>query len=253
MLAECVGKMHAATVGLQDRYWEYRDALGPRVQGRGRQLHDGHHQDLLRGFAAVGVEPAAGFEEEFQQLAAAMADPGPFLAYVHGDPCPDNCRIVDGKLRLFDFETSGFHHAMLDAVYGRIAFPTCWCVNRLPAHIAPMMEAAYRTELVKGCPAAGDDRRFQRELVHCCACWLIRNGIWMLENATQDDWRWGISTWRQRVLLRLDALTDTTEEFNHLRAMGATARRCTKRLREIWPEEADRMPLYPAFRRTGMD
>jgi hypothetical protein len=251
MLAESVGKMHAATVGLQDRYWEYRDALGPRVHGRGRQLHDGHREDLLRGFAAIGVEPAAGFEKEFQQLAAAMADPGPFLAYVHGDPCPDNCRIVDGKLRLFDFETSGFHHAMLDAVYGRIAFPTCWCVNRLPAHIAPMMEAAYRSELVKGCPAAADDRRFQQELVHCCACWLIQNGIWMLEKATQDDRRWGISTWRQRVLLRLDALADATEEFDYLCAMGATARRCTKRLREIWPEEADQMPLYPAFRGPG--
>jgi hypothetical protein len=248
LLAECVGKMHAATIGLQDRYWEYRDALGPRVQRGGSQLHDDHRQGLLRGFAAIGIEPAAGFEEEFQQLARAMADPGPFLAYVHGDPCPDNCRIRDGKLRLFDFETSGFHHALLDAVYGRIAFPTCWCVNRLPAHIAPMMETAYRAELVQGCPTAEDDSRFYRELVHCCACWLIRNDIWMLENARQNDWRWGISTWRQRVLLRLDALADTTEEFGHLRAMGATARRCTQRLREIWPAEADQMPLYPAFR-----
>src|SRR5262249_35271346 len=174
------------------------------------------------GFAAINIEPATGFEAEFQQLAAAMADPGPFLAYVHGDPCPDNCRIADGRLRLFDFETSSFNHAMLDAVYGRITFPTCWCVNRLPAHVAPMMEAAYRAELVKGCPAAEDDRRFQQELVHCCAAWLIQNGIWLLEEARRDDWRWGISTWRQRVLMRLDALAGTTQKINHLPAIGAT-------------------------------
>src|SRR5207249_2462035 len=114
-----------------------------------------------------------------------------------------------------------------------------------------MMETAYRAELVQGCPAAEDEERFHRELVHCCAWWLIQNGIWMLDNAHGDDRRWGISTWRQRVLVRLDALADTTEEFNHLRAMGETARRCTRRLREIWPEDADAMPLYPAFSGLG--
>jgi len=108
--------------------------------------------------------------------------------------------------------------------------------------------AAYRAELVRACPAAGDDRHFQRELVHCCAFWLVWQGEWRLENARREDSRWGISTWRQRVLLRLDALADTTEEFNHLPAMGETARRCAERLRQIWPAEADQMPLYPAFR-----
>jgi hypothetical protein len=53
------------------------------------------------------------------------------------------------------------------------------------------------------------------------------------------------------VLLRLDALADATEQFDHLPAMGATARRCTQRLREIWPAEAGEMPLYPAFRGTA--
>jgi ankyrin repeat protein len=248
LLAECVGRMHAETMGQQERYWEYRDALGPRVRRHWLRPLEACREELLQGFSRAGIEPAPGFEAEFQQLAAAMADPGPFLAYVHGDPCPDNCRISDGRLRLLDFETGGFRHALLDAVYGRILFPTCWCVNRLPAHIAPMMERAYRARLVEGCPAAADDRRFQRELVHCCAYWLITNGIWMLGQSLDGDWRWGISTWRQRVLLRLDALADVTEEFGHLPAMGDTARRCTARLREIWPPETDAMPLYPAFR-----
>jgi hypothetical protein len=249
MLAECVGRMHAETIGRQERYQEYRDALGPR----GRHSSIWHRLEesrerLLKGFEAIGVTPAAGFDEEYARLAAAMDDPGPFLAYVHGDPCPDNCRIVEGRLRLFDFETSGFKHAMLDAVYGRIAFPSCWCVNRLPPHVAPMMEAAYRAALLPGCPAAADDARFHQELVHCCAAWLIINGTWMLDEVHRDDFRWGISTWRQRVLVRLDALADATEEFDHLPAMGATARLCTRRLRQIWPEDADAMPLYPAYR-----
>jgi hypothetical protein len=175
------------TIGQQDRYWQYRDALGPPPTSSRWVPLALRREALLNGFAAIGIEPTTGFEGEFQQLAAAMEDPGPFLAYVHGDPCPDNCWIRNGRLRLFDFETSGFRHAMMDAVYGRILFPTCWCVNRLPAHIAPMMEAAYREQLIEGCPEAEDDRRFQQELVHCCASWLIQNGIWLLEEARRDD------------------------------------------------------------------
>jgi hypothetical protein len=29
-----------------------------------------------------------------------------------------------------------FDHALLDAAYGRVPFPTCWCVNRLPDAVA---------------------------------------------------------------------------------------------------------------------
>jgi hypothetical protein len=248
LLAECLGKMHAETMGREQEYQQYRDALGPRPQHDWWSDLGQHRGRLFKGFQAIGVEPAPGFETEFERLAAVVADPGPFLAYVHGDPCPDNCRIVDGRLRLFDFEAGGFRHALSDAAYGRITFPTCWCANRLPAHVAPMMETAYRAQLVHACPAAADDDRFYREMVHACAAWLIFSGTWLLDNVHETDRRWGIATWRQRVFLRLDALADATEEFDHLPAMGLTARRCAQRLREIWPSQADTMPLYPAFR-----
>jgi hypothetical protein len=244
--------MHAETVGEAARYQEIRDALGPRVpEQRWRDLRQ-HRERLLQGFQTVGVAPAPGFDAEFEQVARSVDDPGPFLAYVHGDPCPDNCRIDGGKLRLFDFVTGRFHHALSDAVYGRFPFPTCWCVNRIPAHVPAMMEAAYRAELVRGCPEAAEDALFDRELVHCCAAWLIFSHTWLLDGARGDDWRWGISTWRQRVLVRLDSLSQTTEAFGYLPAMGETARRSARALRALWPPEADAMPLYPAFREEAM-
>jgi hypothetical protein len=248
MLAECLGRLHADTIGHEERYQAFRDALGPRLGSPRPGPLEGHRAELDRGFQAAEIEPAPGFDEDFTRVAAAWADPGPFLAYVHGDPCPDNCRIAAARLRLFDFETGGFRHAMMDAVYGRMTFPTCWCCNRLPAYIAPMMEAAYRAQLVRRCPAAEDDDRFNRELLHACASWLLCSGAWMMERALKEDDQWGISSTRQRVLLRLDAFADTTEQFDYLPAMGATARRCTARLRELWPADADAMPLYPAFR-----
>ena len=52
---------------------------------------------------------------------------------------------------------------------------------------------------------------------------------------------------RQRQLLRLDTFAATTEQFGHLEAIGATARKMAVRLRSLWPPEAE-MPLYPPFR-----
>jgi hypothetical protein len=142
---------------------------------------------------------------------------------------------------------------LLDAVYGRLCFPTCYYANRLPNHIALLMEAAYRAQLVRRCPPATDDARFSREIVHACAYWLISNGNWMLASAYQDDRQWGISTWRQRVLLRLELIANTTTEFNYFGAMGETARICLARLREIWPPDVHNMPYYPAFRGGSKD
>ena len=62
-----------------------------------------------------------------------MENPGPFHAYIHGDPCPDNVFFIDGEMLLIDFEFGRFGHALRDALYGRMPFPTCWCCNRLPA------------------------------------------------------------------------------------------------------------------------
>ena len=78
-------------------------------------------------------------------VAQVMADPGPFLAYTHGDACPDNSVLAGDRLRLFDYEFGNFRHALLDGVYGWIRFPTCWCVRDIPASVVSEMETVYRT------------------------------------------------------------------------------------------------------------
>lgn len=64
----------------------------------------------------------------------------------------------------------------------------------------------------------------------------------------EHDRQWGISTIRQRALVRSDILARTTQEFGYLEAIGSVFAALATRLREIWPAEADAMPLYPAFR-----
>jgi tRNA A-37 threonylcarbamoyl transferase component Bud32 len=102
---------------------------------------------------------------ELEALMASMSESGPFLAYTHGDPCPDNCLLSDSRVCLVDFEVAGFRHVLIDGVYGRIHFPTGWCVNRIEQRIVQQMELAYRAELVKGCPEAADDVQFYHAIV----------------------------------------------------------------------------------------
>jgi hypothetical protein len=39
-----------------------------------------------------------------------------------------------------------------------------------------------------------------------------------------------------------------TEDYGHLKRVGATVRAIAQKLRAKWPAEADAMPYYPAFR-----
>lgn len=108
------------------------------------------------------------------------------------------------------------------------------------------MEAAYRVELVKGCPEAGDDRIFEAALSAVCGFWLLSTLVRSLSRALEGDSTWGIGTMRQRVVARLEGFIATTEEFGQLPALRSIASRLLERLRDIWRETLP-LPLYPAL------
>jgi hypothetical protein len=112
------------------------------------------------------------------------------------------------------------------------------------------MEAAYRAELVKGCPHAQDDRIFERAVVEACGFWLFSTLSRHLERALEADHTWGIATMRQRLLARLEVFVDVAEEFDQLPGLRGIASRVLQELGKRWPG-TDPLPLYPAFRDTA--
>ncbi len=245
--AQALGRLHALTVGQRSIYDTLRNALGPRekatsITERHRRLLD----CLKQACDVVGVKPHRGCQQDLPTVAAALAAPGAFDAYTHGDPCPDNTLYAGNALRLLDFESGNFRHALLDGVYGRIHFPTCWCVNRLPDAILRQMETAYRRELVTGCPEAEDDTRFYGAVVATCTDWTLETFAWGLSRLLEQDASWGMATGRQRGIVRFEILAQTAEAFGHLEAVGATAGAIAAKLRTLWPDVED-MPDYPAF------
>ena len=243
--ATVLGRMHALTVGKRAEYERVRNGLGPRWQSP--STAEGLLIGLAQACNAVGVALRREVADEMEAVAALVANPGPFDVYTHGALCPDNSRFVGGELRLLNFEFGDFRHALRDGVYGRIYFPTCWCVNRIPSAVMREMENAYRAELVKGCPEATDDTLFYRAIVEACTHWVIGMFYSLTHGLLEERDESGISTVQQRLLLRLDVLVKATEEFSYLPAIGATVRDILAKLRATWTD-GEEMPYYPAFR-----
>jgi hypothetical protein len=249
-----LGKLHADTIGAATRFEEMTRAISPSTAAnvqtaclqkatelRTQAEHLRVHLDRL------GVQVAAHFSQELGLISNAIAHPGAFLAYIHGDPCPDNVFYTNGRLQLIDFEFGHFGHALRDGVYGRMLFPTCWCANQIPETLVGRMEHVYRAELMHACPAAQDDRIFETALVSMCGYWLIDTLAELLERVLDEDYTWGIATVRPRILARLQAFIATSTTYNQLPAFRSTANALLESLHKRWPDTQP-LSVYPAFR-----
>lgn len=248
-LARTLGRMHAVTAPLADSYDAARRGLGP--------LPDTDPYFAFREFVpgfydacdTLGLTLSRAAREEADAALAAIGNPVAFRTYTHGDPCPDNTRIVDGRVVLIDFEVGGFRHALLDGTYGRAPFPTCWCVNRIPSHVVDEMDAAYRAELATGIADAADEPTFTDAMLKAMAFWAIANTGWHLTRALDGDEEMhrGVHTMRQGVTLRWESFISVADALSALSHLAEFGREILDTLAKRWPETAP-MPLYPAFR-----
>lgn len=244
-----LGRMHANTMGRQTEYQAILHTVNPALLAVAPE-HDRHHQAIdwfCETLTKLNIEFDSSLLAELHELCTHVAEPGDFAAFIHSDPCPDNVLFVNDEVRLIDYEFARFEHALVDACYPRMYFPTCWCCSRIPQPLVAQLEATYRAELVHACPDAADDQCFGQALADVCGAWLLRLAPWQLASALQEESRWGIASMRSRVLARLEAFISTATEFDLLPAYRATASQLLETLQSRWLE-VEPLPVYPAFR-----
>jgi thiamine kinase-like enzyme len=244
--ASCLGQLHTHTIDRAAAFEELFKAIAPNVKPIKDTVNIHKHQLML---ASLGIYTENSWLHDLEAINEAINHPGEFLAYIHADACPDNVLDTGETLRLIDFETGHFGHALIDAAYGRMMFPSCWCANRLPHAVVRQMENTYRAILMQRCPVAADDQIFEIALVKTCGFWLLYTLTRHLEYALRKDLHWGISTIRQRILARLEAFTATAQEFNQLPGLCNTSSQLLDLLRQRWAN-VPALPLYPAFQKT---
>ena len=238
--AMALAALHANTLNCLEPYRTTLDTVfGPRAH---RPIGWRVEADAEAVAKILGHAPPA---DELALLTSRLRDPGPWLSLVHGDPCPDNALIVDGRIHLIDYEWARPAHALLDGVYWRIGFPTCWCAGRTPPDVAARIDALYRRTLGRAIPQALDDA-FEAELACMAAVWLFTGLAWRLGPALEKDDKWGIWSIRGRLLWYLEQVIAMTTAARVLPGLGESAQAWLADLRGRWP---DTVPLgyYPAF------
>lgn len=244
--ADALAVMHAATFRREREWLGLRPPAPPPPRfPRNERLGIEEFAEVLR---TVGCEPGERDFAEMREVEASLGDPGPWLALTHGDPCPDNILVLDGRAIVIDFEFAWFRHALFDAVHPRTVFPTCWCANRVPEALLREFEARYRAGIVHACPPAADGRAWERNLGLACAGRLISSVGWLLPRALDEDQDWGIATLRQRFVPRLEAFVGAPAVAREFPALAALAERAIGCLRTRWTAAENELPVFAPFR-----
>jgi len=256
-----LARLHAATLGKADEYAEIRGALGPllpakplyndpwsdaRREAIPQEDLDQAIQGYRQSLSVLGLTPSAGIADEIEYATQAVeGDPGPFLSFCQGDVnTPESCIRRSGRLRLLDFDSSGFRHAFTEGLAGRLMWG---CQLRIPETVLKMMDQAYRDVFSEECTLVRDDHQYALTIAQAAARWHIFHVIWRLPTALERDYQRGLSSLRQQLLAWLDAFGVIADENNQMPALRDCAEQLLKHLRAMWSSEIEEAPFYPAF------
>ncbi len=243
--ARLAGQLHTRTLGAQGDYELVRQALPPRPERvreqNARDLLE-HAGRLLRWHAAVEAPAAPGLRAELEAVARTLADPGPFLAFTHGDLAPANLLFTPEGPRLLDFEYAGMRHALYDALMWLVTVP-------LPDELVARADITYRITLSAGCEAAQVDAEWVRARATVALARTVNLLQWLPPRVLEEDRPWAPGLSERGALLhhlaRCRALLAPADGFP---ALTRTLEGLEARLRERWTVAPF---LWPALLQAG--
>ena len=245
--ARALGSLHAWSMG------HTGEAAGPRAHHgpgdeagpRWRDAVQRGKEPFLAAAATLGIA-SDGVAGEIDQVHRMIIGTS-YLGLVHGDPCPDNVRLIDGTCRILDFEYAGWGPVAYDAAYLLAPFPSCWCFARLPAEVAGPAVEAYRARLAAAGIELGPDWESLTTAV-LAAAFLGRGRVFA--EALDRDHEWGTTSMRPRLLAWLRSFTARAGDGT-LPRLQATAAAMLDRLTGRWT--GIRIPDYPSLAQPGAE
>ena len=170
--AQAIGRMHGATYGRRNQWLRLRTSLGI-FQQADPSAFDGILRTFRRLATFLDQPVSATVETELSELKETLSDVEPFSALRHVDIAPQNYLLLNGGVKIVDFEYSDYGHLLLDAPLGPYSFPVRWECDDV---LAREIESVYRTELSSGFPSALDDSIYYKGILTAWIYWLLRLG-----------------------------------------------------------------------------
>jgi len=247
-LARATAQLHAATARDGDAPWAAsRGALPAAWPGRaaeGAAWSRAAGPALEAWLASLGARAPAGLAGVLRALAESYAEPGPWLAFTHGDPAPSNSHVAaDGTVRLLDFEYGAPRHALHDVTAWSVLCP-------LPADALAAVRAEYRAALGDVLPS--DDASFDAAWATAVAWRAVRMLQWIGPDVLAADAPW-VERWtrREAALAVTSRLHDETAAVPSLAPLADAAHAIAAALRARFPEYegCETIPQWKAFER----
>lgn len=143
--AEALAQIQGRSAGHEADFKALRHGFGPgydRVSTQDRLYIEGALPAIWSACHALGLEVRRA-QEETALVLAALSQPGAYLALIHRDVIPPNFLSVGERLCIFDFEFSGYGHALVDIAQLRMGFPTYGQPAMIPHALVEEIEAIY--------------------------------------------------------------------------------------------------------------
>ncbi len=244
-LATSMARLVAATAGREETFVRLRATL-PGGAGLGRQQEAARwleaRERVARWADLLAIPLPRGFDAAYAHVAAVYADPGPSLAFSHGDPAPSNNHLSPGRVRLIDFEYAGYRHALYDLTGWAILCPLPW------AWVAGM-ECVFRRGLgadARGGPFA-DDGQYREAWATLCAYRALAMLTWFPPDLLAEDRAWAPGwTGRAALLSTTLRLHQTSAAAAALTPLADLGGRLSEALRARWPTLGEGAPNWPA-------
>jgi hypothetical protein len=206
----------------------------------------------------LGLPRAQGVEADIEEIAQLLNEPVGYLAMSNGDPSVVNCKVIGSGVRFFDFEAGCFRHALIDASVLRFFYPTGGPAWQLPLEFARQMEETYRAELRHALPRR--ENRFEKEMAAACAAWMLLRMMRLPKvdaGPDRDSWLLLPSHWegpaptrsrRRQLVSILETSVASLYRAQAFEALAKWGEDTLFALHRRWPEAAEPLPFYPAFR-----
>ena len=244
-LARVMARLVAATFDREQNFERTRAALpGAGDLGRWREAErwlEGRAR-LERWADSLGVALPIGFYKAMRHVAALYAEPGPYLAFSHGDPAPSNNHVRNGQVRLIDFEHGGYRHALYDlsAWYVLCPMPEPWVAE---------MEHVFRTLLAESAPPdlVADHGLYDEAWAAMCAYRALAMLTWFPPELLLREHAWAPGwTMRQAMISTTLRLQQAAGSIKPLEPLAAYSEAVGAALRARWPELGDGALAWPA-------
>lgn len=249
-LMKTLAIIHKVTIGEESQFLKTKETLGlPVIKSVGKNHTSDFLNALTRMQSQIKMDAVSqDIEHEVREIYSTVTDNQRLLGLTHWDPCPDNCMLVDGTVKLYDFEAARYSNVLIDGLLLSNRFPTCWCFADIPQAIIDKAEKEYRKILGDKVPEINEDSYFLKQKAMIMAFWILQSIRFDdIQNLLEKDVPHGTATMRQRTLLRLEFTCQFLNEQNVFPAIARLLDQLNSELTVKWGKTIEKVKVYKAL------